>query len=172
MTFVVKAIKPQKMKVDAIRLEILNELRREGKTHVKLLEQTTATWQHDVKFGFLISLAGSDASVLSGPSGGDGVQIWERLDTQGITPPNRDIVPVRARALRFHTGYRAKTTVGKLTSRPGGSFGPVIFRRRVRASARRRVPARQWSQTLGKQRIKPFRDAVLAATRRGAERMY
>ena len=36
------------------------------------------------------------------------------------------IRPVRAKMLKFQSGYKAKTKVGRLASRSGGSFGPTV----------------------------------------------
>ena len=53
---VVKAIKPSRLREDAMRLELLNAMRRVGTGIKKDFEATTKTWKHKVKFEQLISL--------------------------------------------------------------------------------------------------------------------
>lgn len=55
---VYKVIKPSRLRVDAMRLQMLNDMRAVG-TKIKAdYEKTTATWEHKVKFEQQISLSG------------------------------------------------------------------------------------------------------------------
>ena len=56
MPLLIKEIKPSKLKVDAIRLELLNEMRKVGTEVKKDFEKTTKTWKHKPKFVQSISL--------------------------------------------------------------------------------------------------------------------
>jgi hypothetical protein len=82
-----KGIKPKKLRVDKVRLNLLNALRKEGRIVKKEFEKTTATWTGDKPtFMILISLAGGNAVVLVGPGGSTkGTQKWVWLD-EGTKP--------------------------------------------------------------------------------------
>ncbi len=45
-TFVFTAITPKQLKITAYRLEILNELRKEGTVHRRALAGTVSTWKN------------------------------------------------------------------------------------------------------------------------------
>ena len=172
MAWVVKRIKPQRLRVDKIRLEILNALRAEGRTQVKEYEKTTASWKGEKPaFESLIDLTYEDASVLTGPTGSArAVQKWRWLD-EGTKPPRGGvIVPRRKKWLRFRAGYRAKTSPRRFSSRGGGPFGDVVFAKRVRR--RKGIKARLWTETLAKRRRKPFTRAMIKAMQRAASKMY
>jgi len=47
------------------------------------------------------------------------------------TRPHR-IYPVKAKALRFQVGYKAKTSFTRLSSGKGGPFGATVYRKYVR----------------------------------------
>jgi len=55
---VFKEIKPQRLRIDAMRLALLNPMRKVGTGIKSDFEKTTATWDHKVKFERQISLAG------------------------------------------------------------------------------------------------------------------
>lgn len=98
-----------KMDVGRVRLEMLNELRKEGRAVRRELKRTVSTWRGDrPDFEFTISLAGGDASLLVAPSGNaEGVKKWYMLD--GGTRPHV-IRAKQAPRLRFYAkGFRAKT---------------------------------------------------------------
>ena len=119
--FQIKAIKPQRLRIPEIRLELLNELRRQGKETEADLGKPVATWENKPKFTSEISLAGGDAMVLTGPTGGDeAVQHFEWVD-QGTRP--HIIRARRGRRLRFSSKYTAKTRPGWIGSRRGGPSG-------------------------------------------------
>ena len=101
--FEFKTIKPKKLNIDAIRLELLNELRKEGTVQKKELKKTVSTWKSKPGFESLISLSGGDASILTGPVGDtEAVQHWVWTD-EG-TKPHR-ITARRAPFLRFRYPY-------------------------------------------------------------------
>jgi hypothetical protein len=78
----VKGLKPAKLRVNQVRLNILNALRKEGKIVKRELEKTTATWKGaKPTFEIAIGLTGQDAIVLIGPGGNpEGAQKWVWLD--------------------------------------------------------------------------------------------
>jgi hypothetical protein len=72
--------------------------------------------------------------------------------------------------MAFHPGYNAKTSPGQFSSKAGGAFGPRIVR-----TGRwyvRGIEARNWSKLLAERRRVPFRNAMLAACRRGASKLF
>jgi len=158
-TFTIKGIKPQKLKVDAIRLEILNELRKEGKDQVKELDKTTKTWKGDKpKFEALIGLTGEDATVVTGPTGSTmGVKKWNWLN-EGT----------RVRRALMSRNWKSKTRPGYLGS--GGGRGRVVFI--SRRLSRPGIQARGWTEMVTKRRKQPFTNRMIKAMNRGAQKIY
>lgn len=168
-TFVVKAIKPQRLNVDGFRQEILNELRAEGRDHRKALKPTVATWKGEKpKFESLIGLergsAGS-ASVLTGPTGSEkAVWKWRWLDE----------------GTRIRWALMSRDWKSKTRRRVFGSFrgrGRVVIAGR-RAMQRRNIrprpgiKAREWSVTLMKRRRRPFTRRMIGAMQRAGNKAY
>lgn len=166
----IKAIKPARLKVDGFRLALLNALRAEGVEHRRTLSQTTASWTGEKpKFESLISLAGGDATVVTGPTGStEGAQKWQWLD-EGTHP--HVIRARRARTLRFRQGgFRAKTSVGKFESGAGrAASGPWRFPRSVRHPG---TKARGWSALLTKRRRDPFRERIFDAMKEAGSKAF
>lgn len=120
---VIKQIKPSRLRVDAMRLQLLNDMRKVG-TGIKAdFEKTTATWKTPVKFEEQISLSGGPQVEIFTLS-----KIYGYVD-QGTRP--HVIRPKKAKALRFQSGYKAKTTPGIIGSSAGGPFGDVVFSKAV-----------------------------------------
>lgn len=119
-----KAIKPKALKAQAMRLELLNELRKVGGEVKKDFEATTSTWENKPKFEQIISLSGG-AGVLVGTDD----EIYRYVD-EGTKP--HDIFPKSGKVLSFKTGHKAKTQPGVIGSGSGGSSGSQIFRPYVR----------------------------------------
>lgn len=119
---VIKVIKPSRLKVDAMRLQLLNDMRKVGTGMKKDFEKTTATWDHKVKFEQQISLAG-------GPQ----VEIFTTDEIYGFVDKGTEahiILPKRKKALSFVWGgpgsYKAKTTPGIIGSSSGGPSGDLV----------------------------------------------
>lgn len=165
---VLKPIPAPHLDIDAIRLEMLNALRKEGKEDRKALDKTTATWS-GAKPTFKtesISLAGGDASVTTVPKGDErGVQKWVWLN-EGT---EAHMVPKSGTAtMAFHPRYSAKTRPGRLSSRRGGPMGGRIVRRGQWMVSG--IEAREWDKALAKQRKRPFGKAMAKAIKRGSEK--
>lgn len=162
--FVVKGIKPNKLKVKEVRLEILNALRAEGRDVVKELRKTTATWSGEKPdFEAIIGLSGEDASVFAGPTGSEmGAKKWRWLDAG-----------TRIRWALMSRDWRSKTRPGFVGSGPGA--GRVLLAGR-RAMTRRNIAprpgiqARGWSELIQKRRKRKFRDRIIAAKNRGLKK--
>lgn len=159
----VKTIKPSKMKIDSVRLELLNALRDEAKDIITEYNKTVRTWRNKPEFTQAISLAGGDAAVLVTPDGPNRKQ-FEYVDL-GTVP--HIIRPVRATILRFRTGYSAKTSPGVIGSTGGGASGDVVYRPQVFHPG---TEARRFSEIIQQRRKDKFRERILGAMRRGMEK--
>lgn len=159
----VKQIKPAKLKVDKVRLEILNALRAEGKEIIDDYNQTVQTWRNKPTFEQAISLSGGDATVLVTPDGPNRQQ-FEYVD-KGTRP--HIIRPRRATVLRFKGAYRAKTQPGVIGSGPGGASGADVYRQFVNHPG---TEARRFSEIIEQRRRKRFQAAMVDAMQRGMEK--
>jgi hypothetical protein len=98
----VKPLKPKKLKVDKVRLNILNALRKEGRVVKRELEKTTATWK-GAKPTFKIAIG-----------------LWVWLD-EGTKP--HVIAAKNVPNLIFRTDFKAKTKIKTFSSGPGNHPG-------------------------------------------------
>lgn len=159
-----KGIKPKKLRVDKVRLNLLNALRAQGKIVKKELEKTTAAWKGaKPTFEFLISLTGGNATVLIGPGGNiEGAQKWEWIDKG--TKKNYPIVAKNVPNLIFRhgSGFTPKTRVKVFASRSGTNTGSWIRKKKVIHPG---IEAREWSVEIAKRRKKPFTKAMIEAAR-------
>lgn len=155
-----KAIKPDFLKVDNIRKELLNELRREGKALKRDFDKTIAGWEGDKPtFSPEIGLTSREASVIVRPRGNDkGVNKWGWLD-KGTS----------IRWALMSRDWRSKTKPGKLSS--GGGAGRVVIAGR-RAMQRRNIGprpgirARGWSIKIGRKYKRRFPRRIGLAIKR------
>ncbi len=158
----VKGLKPKKLKVKQVRLNILNALRAEGKIVKRELEKTTATWKGSKPtFEIAIGLTGRDAIVLIGPGGNPkGAQKWVWLD-EG-TKKNYPITAKNAPLLIFRDGrgFRPKTKVKTFSSGPGANTGAIVSKKQVIHPG---IEAREWSIEIVKRRKKRFTKTIIEA---------
>jgi hypothetical protein len=159
----VKGLKPKRLKIKEVRLNILNALREEGKIVKAELDKTTATWKGaKPTFEIAIGLTGRDAIVLIGPAGNkEGAQKWVWLD-EGTKP--HPIVAKNAPNLIFRDGrgFTPKTKVKTFSSGPGANTGPWVKKKQVTHPG---IEARQWSTEIVKRRKKRFTRSILKAAR-------
>lgn len=121
MPLLIKQIKPQKLKVDAYRLEFLNAMRKAGKVIIKEdYGAITRTWKHKPKFVALISLTGPGPVLFVATDD----EIYGYVDL-GTKP--HDIPKSGSTLLVFSSGYRAKSIPGRIGSSRGGGFGKKVF---------------------------------------------
>jgi hypothetical protein len=126
---VVKAIKPARLKEDAMRLELMNGMRKFGTQVKQEYEKTVTTWNAKPTFGYEISLKGEGPTMVAGVTGGGaGAEHW-RYVNEGTRP--HMIFPKGDYPLAFQSGYNAKSTPGLISAKAGGSFGEVVFARGV-----------------------------------------
>ena len=163
--FTVKPIRPEKLDSQAVAVEITRVLHGEGKLQVRELGKTVKSWTRKVGFAYEVDLSGRDASVLTGPATGN-VKIWNYINEGTRTRP---IVPKRAKALRFRTGYKAKTRPWHIGSGRSSHTGDWVSTKLVRAHS---IQAREWTGTLVSKRKRPFARNINSAIKRGAARMY
>jgi hypothetical protein len=165
--FLVKGIKPGKLKIDAVRLELLNELRAEGKDDEALLARTTRNWRGiKPRFETQIGLTGKDASVLVGPVGSiKAVTKWKNLD-EGTGP--RTIRAIRAPFLVFRLGYNRGSRPNTLDTRRPYYIGNEW--RRARVVHQKGILANNWSDVVTKMRQRPYTKRMIAALNRGLEK--
>lgn len=142
--------------VDAIRLELLNALRAEGRQIRRELKKTTATWSHKVTFEMKVSLRRT--------SGEGYVKVWTTDEIFGYvndgTRPHMmgPIRPVKKKALRIPTGgTRPKTRPGKLASYKGGARGPYVFAKSTKRFMHPGGKARDFTGTIKKRMEKTRR---------------
>jgi hypothetical protein len=160
-----KPIRPARLKVDAVRLELLNNDRREGKAAAKALEETVMGWKgRKPKFEVLIGLTRNDTTVVVGPTGSkETVEKWNRLD-EGTRGP----YPIRARRapyLRFRIGYNAGSRPGTLRTRRSYYIGNHW--RRARKVTHPGIKPRGWTDIVTKRRMPKFIKSTNKALRTG-----
>lgn len=168
MAFMCKGIKPKRLKVKEIRLEILNALRREGTATKKEMEKTVQYWKGDKpRFEVAIGLTGEDASVMVGPTNPiKGARKWQWLD-EG-TKDRYNVVPKRAKALRFLVGGSPGSSPNSLTVKPARPGTKVVYAKRIKRISG--INARNWSELIAKHRKKPFLASMMDALHRGMEK--
>lgn len=166
--FLVKGIKPKKLQVDAIRMEVLNELRAEGRTQKAELNKTTKTWQGEKpRFETLVGLERppGSASVMTGPTGSDkAVNKWVWLN--GGT---------RIRWALMSKDWQSKTRVRWFGSGRGAGRVVIAGRRAMQRrgiAPRPGIEARGWSEDLQKRRRRPFTRRMVGAMQRGAGKAF
>ena len=126
---VTKQIKPARLKDDAMRLALLNGMRKFGTQVKKEYEKTVSTWETKPKFDTIVSLEGQGPTLIAGVSGGGkGAEHW-RYVNEGTR--EHVILPKGDKPLAFKSGYNAKTTPGLISAKAGGSFGDVVFEKGV-----------------------------------------
>lgn len=168
LTIAIKGIKSKRLKVDAIRKEILNALRAEGVDQRKALKETVATWQGDKpKFETLIGLERGDgsATVITGPAGNTkGAQKWVFLDKG-----------TKIRWALMSPNWKSKTAPGRFKSTRGAGRPVIVGKRamqRRNIKPRPGIKARNWSETLTRRRRRPFQRRIVKAIQRGAKKLF
>lgn len=167
--FEVKPIRPRRLKVAKVRMEILNALRAEGRDVKKELEKTVRNFR-GARPGFesLIGLTTKEATVLTGPTGSiKAVQKWKWLD-EGTRP--HVIRAKRAPLLKYRLGYNPGTRPGTLTTR--GSYYIGAHWRSAKIVHHPGTEAREWSLLVQQRRKKPFVKRMNTAVRVGMAKAY
>lgn len=159
-----KAIKPAVLKDKAMRAEILKANREVGEKIRQDFQKTTAAWNGSKpRMVSEITLKKDQQVLYVGPAdaGTQGDKKWNWLDrgTRGPYPIYPGIVTGKSdkRALKFRTSFTAKTTVGVIGSRAGGSSGPFAYAKAVMHPG---IKARRWTQKITQKWMKPYARAL------------
>jgi hypothetical protein len=122
MPVLVKKIKPRRLQDKAMRLVLLNAMRKAGTVIKKDFEKTTKTWSNKPKFEALVSLKPPGPTLLVGTND----EVYRFVD-EGTE--EHFIFPVNKKALAFPGGpYTAKTKPGVIDSFAGGPSGETKVR--------------------------------------------
>ncbi|MCP4540589.1 MAG: hypothetical protein GY832_25920 [Chloroflexi bacterium] len=121
LTFV--PITPKPLNAKAMEDAMLKELGVIGEAIRRDFEKTTKSWKRKPPFEVLVE-SGPPATVLVATDD----KIYDYVD-RGTEA--HVILPKKAKALRFQSGYKAKTTPGVIGSSAGGPFGATVFSKGV-----------------------------------------
>jgi len=155
-----KEIKPSRLRVDVLRLELLNAIRKVGRATRREFEATTKNWKHQVKFEMLISLKDGPTALVE-----TGDEIYGYVD-QGTRP--HTIRPKKpGGVLAFPSVSVPKTRPGSLKSGRGKRGGPTVFTREVRHPGGK---ARGFSKQIKKKMLPRFKREMERAMVKAAKK--
>lgn len=154
-----KQIKPGRFQGSAAVNILTGATRKAGNDIRKDFELTTETWSKKPKFEVVYQVKPNGPEVLVGTDN----EIY-RYVNEGTKP--HPIFPVRAKALRFQSGYTAKTVPGQLYSRAGGAFGETVFRGYVMHPG---TEARKFDEIIQKTWRSKFKSRMEEAMRQAAK---
>lgn len=158
-----KVFRPDKLKLDAIRLEVLNELRSVGREVKRDYDGTVSNWKPENKPTFEMSIGLSGGPTLIVVATGN-TEIYEYV-TLGTDA--HIILPRNSPRLAFRTGYTAKTSPGSLQSGPGGYSGNIVYSQGVIHPG---TEPRDFEGQIEEKYRKIFADRMEQAVERGAKR--
>ena len=144
-------IKASPFNIKGLKTNLRKTLRAEGKIDKRMLQETTATWKGTKpRFKVIERVTPNELSVTVVPSGA-GAKKWNWLEegtrAHIIRPRNR------SGTLRFRTGGRPKTRVGKLRS-GRGARGKEF--RSAKAVDWPGIKPRLWRLTVWRKRNRPL----------------
>ena len=158
----IKMIRPTTLRVDSIRLELLNALRKEGRDTEADYKKCVETWTHKPKFASIVSLRSGAASVLTAPNGSvEENRIFQWVD-EGTRHGYR--IPSAGFARLSFRRYQAKTTPGVIGSGKGGPVGDYLHASHVTHPG---IQPRLFSEAIQKGRKHRFLQAMQDAMKRG-----
>ena len=121
---VTKAIKPARLKSEAMFKALERAADTFSKDILLEFELTTGTWEHKVKFEREVSVGPASIDILVGTDD----EIYNYVD-KGTR--EHVILPKGDYPLAFQSGYNAKSTPGLISSKSGGPYGDVVYARGV-----------------------------------------
>ena len=130
MVVLFKEIKPSRLRIDALRLELLNAIRKVGRATRREFEATIKNWKHKVKFEMMISLKDGPTALVTTDD-----EIYRYVD-EGTRA--HDIWAgsytgkSRKKVLAFPSSSTPKTRPGSLKSGPGHRGKADVFTPYVR----------------------------------------
>ena len=166
-TFTFKTIKTPRMNIQPTRKLIQNAVQAEAKFQKRKLEKTVSAWKRKPKFVQEVVSHDPDLIVTVGPEDTKAGLIWFFLDKG--TRKNYPIVAKNKPFLVFRQNYSPGTQVGKFSSSPSGSYGDWRRKRQVTHPG---IEARGWTDIISEERQRPFRDRILKAVKKGADKIY
>ncbi len=154
-------IMPKQLKEDAIRLELLNAMRKFGTKIKKEFDRTTATWKTKVKFNKKISLRdGTTVEVFTDNQ----IYNWVNDGTKGPypipKPGNKNAKP-----LAFPGIFRPKTTRHVIGSTAGFKGGGTVV---VKSVEHPGIKAREFDKKIMEIMKPTFEKAMEKAMKRAA----
>lgn len=159
MPVIVKKIAPKKLDVVGMVQALADAVIAMNQEVLADFEQTTATWEHPVRFAQNIEVSQNriEATVTTED------EIYTYVD-KGTRP--HLILPVRAKALRFQSGYKAKSVPNVIGSQAGGPFGDDVFSKGVMHPG---TEARNFDETIRKKWEPIFKTRMQAAMKTAAK---
>ena len=157
------AIGPKRLNVDAVRLELLNNARKEGELVKRELEKTVMNWEEKPKFEVLFAVSQSDVILIAGPS--SPAKLAERWNWLNEGTPARTIRAKNKPYLTFRIGYNSGSRPGTLNTRRGYYVGNHW--RRARSVRIRGIEARGWTGIITKRQMPKFIKSTNKALRVG-----
>lgn len=160
-----KQIKPARLKDDAMRLALLNGMRKFGTQVKKEYEKTVSTWSDKPEFGYEIGLDATGPTLIAGVTGGGkGAEHW-RYVNEG-TKEHIILPKKKGGYLAFQSGYHAKTSPGLISSKSGGPYGEVVYSKGVIHPG---TEAREFDKAIDKIMTPRFKREMEAAMRNAAK---
>jgi hypothetical protein len=146
-----KTIKPTRLRDKAMRLELLNAMRKFGNSYMlPEFKKTTATWDTKVDFEMLISTTSGSFEVLVGTDN----KIYRYVN---------DGTSVRHAVMS--RDFKAKTTPRVIGSVPGAG-GVVFVSKKIKLPG---IEARHFDEEIQKKSLKPYRRAMEAGMKRARQ---
>ncbi len=164
MPILIKEIKPSRLKVDALRLELLNEMRKVGTAVKKDYEKTTRTWKHKPKFEVSVSLKQPGPTLIVETDD----EIYRYVDKG--TKPHLIFAGIYTgksskKALSFPVRSAPKTRPGMLRSMPGFKSSAKVARPYVQHPGSK---PRGFEEAIGKIWTPKYKRWMEAAMRKAA----
>jgi len=159
-----KIIKPKKMKVDALRLALLNELRAVGKDVKQDFESTTRTWEHKPKFEISISLT-APGPILEVSTSDEIYRYVNKGTRRHLIWAGAYTGKSDKKVLAFPSASTSKTTPRVIGSGPGSRSSDKVIRPYVDHPG---TKARNFDEEIAKKWKKLFKRRMEAVMKKGA----
>lgn len=136
MVVLIKGIKPQRFKDEALRREFRNALKRVGRVLKKDLEGAVSTWDHKPRFVVKTHVTARIPSPSVEVFTTDEIFNWVNMGTGGAKKGTGQTYEIWAGAftgkseattLAFPSAFTPKSTPGSLTAGSGSSGGDTVF---------------------------------------------
>ena len=171
MVVLVKAIKPARLKDKAMRLELLNAMRKAAKVIEKDFEETVKTWTTKPTFKTLISLKGGPTIITDTATDSERYK-WINNGT-GSRGGHRDYIiqagiytgKSKKKTLAFPSAFGPKTKPGRMKAGPGHKGGNMIMRPYV---VHKGIEPRKFDEMIEKRRRPWYKKQMQHAMKRAS----